>query len=65
MGHKIGYFFILPLLIFGTLCAQNSFQVMNPDTSAVTDSSSQIKNDTTSAKTIQMPIEAKTAVAVL
>jgi len=65
MVHKIGYFFILLLLIFGTLYAQNSFQVINPDTSAVTDSSGQVKNDTTSAETIQIPIDTKTAVAVL
>ena len=65
MVHKIGYLFILLLIISGSLCAQNSFQVINPDTSAVTDSPGHEKNDTTSTETKQIPIEVKTAVAVL
>ncbi|MDO9577225.1 MAG: hypothetical protein Q7J16_05020, partial [Candidatus Cloacimonadales bacterium] len=65
MAQKIRYFFIFLFLISGTVAAQDSYQVVNPDTSAKNDSLARVKKYTTSTKAIQSLPASKTAVAVL
>jgi len=65
MAHKIGYFFIFLFLISRVVTAQETFEVVNPDSSVKAGSADQLKNDTISIKTQQIPFAPKTAVAVL
>lgn len=65
MAHRIGYFYIFLFLIFGGVTAQETFQVINPDSSVKAESTDQYKKDTSSIKVTQVPITPKTAVAVL
>lgn len=66
MARKIvGYLFMFLFLISGVLTAQDSYQVVNPDSSDKSVLADQVKKDTISTKIPQIPIVSKTAVAVL